>query len=47
MRLHGTLAAAEQCIAETEADRDRYAETIRRLCAGELTVEAALDQISH
>ncbi|MFI6055520.1 hypothetical protein ACIBCO_36220 [Streptomyces violascens] len=47
MRLHATLAAAEQCIAETEADRDRYAETIRRLCAGELSVEAALDEISH
>ncbi|MGW2484958.1 hypothetical protein ACWCWQ_34580 [Streptomyces sp. NPDC001571] len=47
MRLHATIAAAEQCIAETEADRDRYAETIRHLCTGTVTAEQALVEIGE
>ncbi|MEV5567579.1 hypothetical protein AB0L54_32695 [Streptomyces sp. NPDC052196] len=37
MRLHRTLAAAEQCISETEAERDQYAAeaaTLRTQLAG-------------
>lgn len=72
MRLHKRIEAAEECITETEADRDAHAErlataaklagalgdylpgdgwhlaeTIRRLCEGEITPEQALDDTTH
>ncbi|WP_406353224.1 hypothetical protein [Streptomyces sp. NBC_00658] len=72
MRLHNRIEAAEECIAETETDRDAHAErlataaklagalgdylpgdgwhlaeTIRRLCEGEITPEQALDDTTH
>ncbi|RZU21724.1 hypothetical protein [Streptomyces sp. BK239] len=31
MRLHRTLAAADECLVETEADRDRYAARLARV----------------
>ncbi|MEU2746658.1 hypothetical protein ABZ613_10200 [Streptomyces collinus] len=31
MRLHHTLAAADECLVETEADRDRYAARLARV----------------
>ncbi|TGB14407.1 hypothetical protein [Streptomyces sp. MZ04] len=35
MRLHKRIEAAEQCITETEAERDQYAAQIRRLLTSE------------